>query len=118
MVETLLIIGISLALIFPIIVIMLFFRTHKKGMRIITGSMASNNTPTDTVTGTVISKRTNTSGFSNGPTRTYYYISLETENKKRDEFQIDGRQYGLVRENEKIRATINKHGHIIKIEVL
>ena len=57
--------------------------------------------PVTTVYGTIIAKRTEVDGRSNGPTSTYYYATVETQDGNRKEYLIKAGIYGLIKEGDK-----------------
>ena len=71
--------------------------------------------PVETKSCKVISKRMKVSS-SGDSTSTYYYLTLEFDDNSRKEFEIKGKLYGLVKERDRVNATIQ--GKVIKaIEV-
>lgn len=63
---------------------------------------SNNNSPLLTVPAKVVTKRTNTRGGS-GDTRahTFYYVTFEVSSGDRMEFKVNGREFGLIAEEDK-----------------
>lgn len=69
----------------------------------------NNKQPHLTTHARVLTKRTNVSGGSgDSSASTWYYITFETENGDRKEFQVKGEEYGMLADGD--QGTLNYQG--------